>query len=147
MSKKQIEEAIREYRALKADDERPALGREAYVPALAEHLAKVLPPTVDALVEVMNKLDVPADESCWLVMHRDGSGFVSRRMSLAVREWPATDNPGKAAIEVITRHTKPEPTLNEKAIEALEYLQKAYGYGGEKLETIREALEAKGCES
>lgn len=136
-TKESIEKAIREFGAMSPSrNERPWWQSPECLDALAAHLAKVLPPTVDELWQAVAQLDKPSYEYLWFEVSRDGSGAVhggDDRGSVLL-EWGDSDNPGKTAIETIKAHTKPEPTAKEKALSALSMLDEA-------VENIRQALE------
>ncbi len=111
--------------------------------ALAEHLVAKLGPTYDEVVGVM--LDLKQQDGgvfyikqCW-----NGAGAVHNTMGRSVVSWPASDTPGKDAVAAIEAAMKPEPTENEKALEALAQIEAAPCSLEPRIAIIRKALESK----
>ncbi len=155
---KQIVDAITEFLKLSPErGERPWPGNmSAYANALAEHLAAVLPVTVDELVEKAVKLLVPAGQNRmpYIRIFCDGSGSVREdredvRAEATLAHWLPTDNPSKTAIKAIKAAMKPEPTDREKALEVCDQIVESLSLVGpvgdiyKGIEIIRKALEAE----
>ncbi len=139
MDKERLAEVIAEWGMENLDIERPL---KQWATALAEHLAAVLPPTVDKLVEVFGlycKQDGRADH---LVLYDDGTGSVRDGDNRHLDNAPSWPNGGSVA--AIKAAMKPEPTEKEKALEALEHIVFTAGASADSYAAIvRKALEAK----
>ena len=152
MSKQQIEEAVNKFFDTLDPErrERPHgnMGPRARA-ALAKHLAAVLGPSFDEVVEV-------GKEMCGrhISIHVDAVNAGDIRdicgMSCVHVCWPANDNPGKAAIEAINAAMPPEkrkPTLAERFEEVVDAATLTKRQADEKLDghiaAVRKALEAE----
>ncbi len=140
-TREQIEKAFLRFDGLFPEKgQRPWRGDGAYAKAFAEHLVAVLPPTVDELVGMLREYE-NQDNHVWrLDLYATGCGSVWNSYNGQFVHWPATDTPGKTAIEAIKAAMEPEPTAKEKAIRALEQIRLNYNGFAVELDIIRKAL-------
>lgn len=145
MSKEQIEKAIKSYWDLSPGKrERPHYSDHVQTEAsLTAHLAAVLGPTFDEVVEVVLDFKHQDSSVSFLKQRFNGSGALCKVEGEIIVSWPPTDTPGKAAIEAIKSAMKPEPTLTEKALEALRDIEAAPCKLAPRIKIIRRALEAE----
>lgn len=117
---------------------------------LAAHLAKELSPTFDAVWNAVTYFGDCQNLDNYLRCNYNGSGSVISSRGTMLK-WPASKTPGKSIIEAIKAAMKPEPTLEEKAMVALRKMETlmrtTHSLWEPELKVIRQALEAKGCES
>ncbi len=118
MDKEQIEKVMNKFFDTLDPDrrERPYgnMGPRARA-SLAEQIAAVLPPTVDALVGVLGEYKRQNPNAFSIGLFADGSGSVRDLNFITVGpRWPPRDNPGETIIEALKDAMPPEPTENEK---------------------------------